>query len=271
MPRKTVLSAVIVTILSWAPHTPGQSPQAQQQADAERAFDHGADLMDQGKYEEALKEFRKVIALDPDAPDPLYNAGLAAFLIKDYTAALELWQKAKAIDPTDGMLRSKLIQTYQALGKLKERDLERAELFELRNSGRDPDLKDRMEYCREQFEVNGRKVMAFELFELKGERALRYVFSVLDEKGNREEFRISLGSYELTNAVWRQQAEPKPKPDERLFHLDGYYDWGHATYGMYFPEPSYDSVRTLVIRILEGKAEPISSTTIAVPPDTPRP
>jgi hypothetical protein len=98
--------------------------------------------------------------------------------------------------------------------------------------------------------------MVFEHFELKGERALRYVFSVLGESGEGEEFRISLGSYDITNAVAVQTG--KVKKGERMFHLDGYYKWGHVTYGFFTPEPGYDEVRKIVIGILEGKAQPQS-------------
>jgi hypothetical protein len=81
------------------------------------------------------------------------------------------------------------------------------------------------------------------------------VFSILNKTEDGEEFRISLGSYDTTNAVWRETKNPRPKDDERLFHLDGYFKGGgHATYGMFFPEPSYDDVRAKVITILEGMA-----------------
>jgi len=107
--------------------------------------------------------------------------------------------------------------------------------------------------------------MAFEHFELKGDRAVRYVFSIIDESKQEEKYRLSLGSYDTTNAIWHETTKPRPKDSDRLFHLDGYYDWGHATYGMYFPEPSYDDVRTAVIEILEKKKNPLSTSTHAAP------
>ena len=58
----------------------------------------------------------------------------------------------------------------------------------------------------------------------------------------------------MTNSVWRATAKPTPKEGERLFHLDGYFkSGGHATYGMFAPEPSYDEVRARVVQILEQK------------------
>jgi hypothetical protein len=116
--------------------------------------------------------------------------------------------------------------------------------------------------------VKGKKVMAFEHFELKGDRALRYVFSILDKTGDAEKFRISLGSYELTNSVWRENTSPKPKDGEGLFHLDGYFTNGHAPCGMFSPEPSYDETRRLVVQILEGKLKASSSTTINPKPNS---
>lgn len=53
----------------------------------------------------------------------------------------------------------------------------------------------------------------------------------------------------------------RAKEGERLFHLDGYFKNGHATYGMYHPAPTYDETRGIVIKILEGKARAISSST----------
>ena len=120
--------------------------------------------------------------------------------------------------------------------------------------------------------MNGHKVMAFEHFELKGDRALRYVFTVLDKTEHAEDWRISLGSYDLTNSIWRQTTKPTPKEGERLFHLDGYFKGGgHATYGMYFPEPSYDETRARVLKILEGKSQPASMTNPGSPKSEPTP
>jgi hypothetical protein len=61
----------------------------------------------------------------------------------------------KAIDPSDGMLRSKLTQAYQAMGALKERDMERAESMEPWESGKDQEFGKRPNYCRDQIDVAG--------------------------------------------------------------------------------------------------------------------
>jgi tetratricopeptide (TPR) repeat protein len=249
--------------------TPQPDPhQVREQVD--KAFAAANDLMEQHKPAEALVKYKEALTLAPDSTGLLFNAGLAAYLSGNFGDAAELWKRLKELEPLDWQARAKLVQAYQALGRIAERDAERAGLFELRKSGKSPQLAEQARYCREQFEVNGRKLMVFEHFELKGEYALRYVFSVLDQSGKAEDYRISLGSYESTNAFWRESKKPAPRPGERLFHLDGYFKDAHATYGMFSPEPSYEETRALVVKILEEKIKPVSGTTFA-PAEKPKP
>jgi tetratricopeptide (TPR) repeat protein len=251
-----IVAALAAPITSGAQVKPQTAPSAE--AVAEKAFNDGNDLMEQRKYKEALARYQEALAKTPDSPGLLFNGGLAAYMSKDFAIAEKLWKSLTELDPDDWQARAKLVQAYQALGDLKARDEQRRKLLDLRKSGKSEDLNKLDFYCREQFEAAGKMVMVFEHFELKGERALRYVFSVLDESGEGQAFRISLGSYDLTNAV----AAGRLKKGERLFHLDGYYKWGHATYGFFTPEPSYDEIRKRVIGILEEKTQPQSHTRI---------
>lgn len=270
----TFLVATLM-VATLASNAFAQEPSPAQMAEAEKTFNTANEFQEQRKFHEALTHYKRALAILPNEPAILFNGGMAAFATKNYSDAADMWKKLKTVDPTDWHARAKLIQVYQALNKTAERDAERTELFAMWKKGEPAELKKEFEYCRDQFEVNGKQVMAFEHFELKGERALRYVFSILDETGEAEEFRISLGSYDFTNAVWREQRNPKPKKDERLFHLDGYFKGGgHVTYDMYFPEPTYDQVRVTVVQILEGRGKAKSSSTPATPASsapTPKP
>ena len=282
----TIATAAIAGVFAQNPPAPTRHTPDNKVAEAEKAFQKANSLMDQRKPEEALVHYKQAVALWPDEPSILFNTGMAAFRTKDLALAADVWNRLKTVAPDDWHARAKLVQVYQALGKTAERDKERAELFQMWKAAQPKtpvsdaelkpethELKDQFEYCRDQFEVKGLKVMVFEHFELKGDRALRYVFSILNKTEDGEEWRISLGSYALTNAIWREGKNPKPKDDERLFHLDGYFKNGHATYGMYSPEPPYDAVRAKVIEILEKNTSPISSTIYrsAEPKPTPKP
>src|SRR5947209_8524147 len=209
MKSNAILAFVLLALSARPAEMLAQTPRN----DADAAFKAGNDLLEQHKPAEALLKYKAGLALEPDDTSLLYNAGLAAFSSGDYVSASGFWKHLKDLDRLDWRTRAKLVQTYQALNKTPERNAERAELFALRKSGESEELSKAIEYCREQFAVNGQKVMAFEEFELKGERALRYVFSVLNQEGNREEYRISLGSYDTTNAIWHETTKPTPKPE----------------------------------------------------------
>jgi tetratricopeptide (TPR) repeat protein len=264
-----LLSAVALALLLAAAPARGQEPAA---AAAEKAFKEGNALMAERKYAEALARYREGLRHLPDDTPLLYNASTAALLVGDFEGAAPYLKRLVTKDVDDWQSRAKLIQVYQALGDLKARDAERAALFDLRKRGggenkQEPQMSLARQdaYCRERLEVAGKKVLAFEHFELKGPRALRYAFVVLDEAGQKEAHRISLGSYDFTNSFWAERNKEKAAKGERLFHLDGYFPGGHATYGMYHPEPTYDEVRATVLKILEGKQAPVSSSTVGRP------
>ena len=262
---RTISLAALTGLLAPASLAPAALPAVEVQQTVEHALQAGNQLMEAKKYCEALGAYREGLAIDPTVTELLYNGGLAALQCRDWAAALDLLTRLKAIDAEDWQVRAKLVQTYQALGKVTERDKERTALFEMHKRGSDQDLAAQAEYCRDRFEAGGEQVMAFEHFELKGERAVRYIFDVMNEAGDRAKYQISLGSYESTNRVWRETTKPEPPPDVRLFHLDRYWDGGHATYTMFAGEPTYDEVRALVVKILKKEVEPASMSTFPSP------
>lgn len=241
-------------------------PDEKEIAAVEELFKTANSQLEKKEYAAALVNYRAGLKVLPNDPAILYNGGFAAMLGNDYVTAAELWTRLKKIEPDDWQVRAKLIQVFQALEKIVERDRERTELIELWKKGDNKELKKQIEFCRERLTAGGRNVLVFELFEFKGPRGMRYVFSILNDAG-KEDYRISLGSYDLTNSVWQETTKPKPKDGVRLFHLDGYFPNGHATYGMFPGEPTYEETRKLVIDILEKKKNPLSSTTRTATPN----
>ncbi len=71
-------------------------------------------------------------------------------------------------------------------------------------------------------------------------------------------YNAGLMAYRLTNEIAREMKQIKP--NQRLFHLDGYFNGGrsHRTYEFFIDEPKYDAVKTAVREILEGKRKPQS-------------
>jgi tetratricopeptide (TPR) repeat protein len=249
---RVVLLASILLGCAYAHAQPALSP--------EDAFRKGIELSEAKRFREAIPYYQITYHAFPQSEGVLWNLGLATAEIKDFSEALKYWLRLRQHAPNNWRVRTKLIQAYQALGNTDARDRERAALFELRRSSPvDSELARTESYVREQMVIAGRKILAFEVFEPKGERMVFFAFVVVSDT-DTEDFRISLGSYEFTNRMeWERGALPR---DKRLYHLDQYQGPNHWTYGFYESQPAYEHVRAQVVDILNGRIKPISSTTV---------
>jgi len=219
----------------------------------------GAIHMQQKEYDKAIKRFMRVAEIVPKATDAHYAIGQAYQLMDKSAEALEKFLHVVKLDPSEYRARAKLVQLYTAVGKTKERDQQRQDLIKLRESGKSPRLSKQKHFCCDQFAVGKSKLMAFEHFALEGPRAVKFVFYVLAADTGKIQYRISLGSYDMTNAIAREQK--KLKDGKRLYHLDGYFPGGeHSTFGMFNGAPSYDEIKKQVVKIVEGKRGAISGS-----------
>jgi adenylate cyclase len=85
------------------------------------------------RYDEAVKEFEKAIALDPNSFEANYFYGRAAFGEGEEAKAAALFQRAAEIKPDDYQTLCLLVPIYQSLGReedslrVAKEGLERAE------------------------------------------------------------------------------------------------------------------------------------------------
>jgi len=219
-------------------------------------FDEAVRFAAERRYEDAVALMEQLRSTQPGHPDVLWNLGLWYAELERHEDALEAWLRYREVAPDDWRVRAKLIQTYQALDRKALRDAERAALLDWYaglDSGRQPeqDL-----FCREQFRLGERRVMAFEYFRPSGERRVFLRFSVLDAEGQESAW-YSLGSYALTNELARATGEIGEGAE--LFHLDRYAEGSHATYAFFKKMPSYETVRQHVVAALKGDLKPVSS------------
>lgn len=228
---------------------------AQEDSGPPPEFQRAYKLAQSKQYDEALQILDDVLKQESNTRNALFSAGSIALMAGRYERARTYLLRMKELEPHSGRVRAALVRADQGIGDLAARDRERGGLFALRSSGDDPEMKTEDSYVRDEFVVEGSRVVAVEFFELEGDRALRYSFLVFNSGHEHPDYRISLGSYIATNAVWRATKKPTPKPEERVFHLDGYYaDGSHATFGIHYPEPSYDAVREMIVKIVQQEA-----------------
>ena len=74
-----------------------------------------------------------------------------------------------------------------------------------------------------------------------------------DASGNETSF-ISFGSYHDTTAISRELGEIGK--DARVYHVDRYTGGMHQTYAFFDEQPSYDTVRKIVVDRLSTKPPP---------------
>ena len=219
------------------------------------------------RTDDALPLFVRAAQADPTSAEAFYGAGWVLHRKGQAKTALEKFQAAAKLDPKDWRVHAKLVQLYQAAGNTASRDAERTALLDLREKGGDPGLATVPRYCREQFTVGRRKVMAYEYFNMKNPGGVRYAFHVLEEKAARTELRVNLASDETVNAVAREQGEiDKAGRLYQLYALSP--DGGQKLYESYKAEPSYDEARKQCVQIASGKATPASEVKAGQKGDT---
>ncbi len=221
--------------------------------DLNELFQEAVDLAAEGRVEEAVATMEKVQSYEPGHPDVLWNLGLwYAELARDRDA-LYVWKHYRRVRPGEWQARAKLIQAYQALGDTEWRDTEREALLtwyadlpeELRP---DQDL-----FCREQFRIGERRVMAFEFFEPAGIKRVYLRFSILDDDGKESSW-YSLGSYDAATEIARATGEIGD--GERIYHLDHYSAEHHSRMQFFREMPTYETVRELVADLVAREPPP---------------
>jgi hypothetical protein len=72
-----------------------------------------------GLYPQAIAEFKKGLAIDPNNPDLWYNLGGACFSNKQYADAAYAWQKVLSLTPNNQNARAGLVAAQQAIQQTK--------------------------------------------------------------------------------------------------------------------------------------------------------
>ena len=240
MPKGTTVSAIFFLSVSTAFFA--------QAADPKEAYLQGVALAEEHNYEEAISHFKVALEAYPNNPDVLWNIGIAASQVSKPEDALQYWLRYRSAAPGDIQGIAKLIQTYQALGKKDARDRERANIIKFRSAAKDEKTRQLGRYCIEQLTDNGKTVFAFE--PLESEWAIFYEFVVTDMHG-RAYYRVSLGSYDATNAIARESGEITD--GERVYHVDRYFGDAHETYAFFKAKhaPSYDQIRPTALKWIQ--------------------
>ena len=218
--------------------------------DVQAVFSKAVQLLNAGHYAEAVPLLEDVTRRAPDRPGGFMNLGLAAAESGDHPLALRAWSRYHELVPDDTKAFGKIIQAYQALGQPKERDQVRDQLIAYRNSLPPEQREQFLFYIRDQFDVAGQRFMVFEYFEPKSPTRMYYKFLAVDAN-HKPVYNFTLTSGDADTSVAQQLGEVGK--DDRIYALDRNEGTTSSLCGM-LTTLSYDTVRSLVIKSVEGRA-----------------
>jgi len=250
---RCILILVVSGFMTWATVRAGDAPE-----DLQTTFAKAIALMQAENFVDALPLLRDVANKAPDRPNVFWNLGIAAAAAGDKQLALKAWLQYHTLEPNDLKGAGKLIQSYQALDMLKERDRERDILLTARAALPPADREKMPMYARDQFDVTGAHMIVFEFFDPHGTIRTYYKFQALDASHNPLYY-YALESDDATSTIAAELRQIGK--NDRIFSLDKYYGQSHWTYQLLTALPTYDAVRASVISAVEGKLHPISSST----------
>jgi len=85
--------------------------------EAKKHYKLGKKLIDQGKNEEAIKEFKESIKFNPNNPKAYYRVGQIYLKLDKYDEAIEYFEQSLKIDPLRGDSYKNLVKAYIAKGE----------------------------------------------------------------------------------------------------------------------------------------------------------
>jgi tetratricopeptide (TPR) repeat protein len=230
---------VLLTALASA-STPARADTAWAQA----TFKQAEALADAGQYQQALALYQQIIAREPTAKLSFCRAGTMEAALGDFPQAIGDYKTCERLLPESVEPRGELVKLYQITGDIAARDRERSGLIELHKTTANKETRAVDHYLRDIFAVGDRNVAVWEYFDMIGAWPSRYRFFVLGDQGQTL-YTIALSSSTAANANAEKLLGHPTK--EWVFHLDIEDANSAATFKVFEGEPSYDTVKPLVI------------------------
>jgi len=217
-----------------------QAGTPEQMTDWKKRYQEGVVLEKDGKRDEALAVFSKILEEDPGARGSLLMSGLIHIRKGDCGAALPLLQKFQQLEPDHEGGLIAMIKAHQALGNTEQVELFRRKLLSDRSSGKSSRLKLMLSYEREVIlQKDGTTISVQEnLDESPGRFIWAYV--VLDSK-NVMQRRLEWTRIKAPGGA--QYVLGEPKTERGLTNQ-------YKVHRLFNEQPDYSKARGLALAIL---------------------
>jgi tetratricopeptide (TPR) repeat protein len=214
-------------------------------------------------FDDALTGAKAILAADPVSPKANKLVGVVLLDQQKASDSLPYFEKALQLAPDDPTVHGLLLQAYAQSGDKTRRDEQRAILRGFHSDGAHPQFAQIPSYLIETIPVGDKIVQATEFYEPFGEFHFYYRFNIFDPAGHIQSF-IALESDDADQAPYAQQHPKEAAAGERRFSLDGYSKSadGNITQALYTSfdgKPTYDNVRSLVLKLVQAGKAPVPS------------
>lgn len=180
-------------------------------------------------------------------------------------------------DPDDWLAAELLTRACAQAGDAACRDAGMAHMLDLHKRGVIPGNRDR--YLLERLKASDKTVVIYNSLEPWSKF---HVYDVADVYGADDKvvLRVTLETDDFDQPLFKQQYPDLATKGERRFSMDGYSEataddgkrtLRHFTYGFFDGQPSYDTFRSQLVKIVTGEIRAHSSSEVPRPPATSKP
>ena len=227
------------------------------------------------QWTDAQKFFEAYLQQNPDSIEAQNYLGFALFGQKRYPQAEKVFLKLAAANPKNWGVHSNLAEVYAAEQRWTDFDRERNSVREARQRG-EPGLNKNGADVIDVLYIGSERYIVREFEPLIGRFHARYNFTHFSKEG-KADFWIACESDDVDQSSFAQKHPKEAAAGQRSFSLDSYSQNFNATGQLvgqthgtikFYPdgEPSYETVRGDVVKVLEHKSTPMSTTTTPAAP-----
>lgn len=215
----------------------------------------GLAALEANQPRQALADFQQTLRADPNNAVASQLAATAALELYQGPLAVQYAEKARQLDPQNWKIHTTLVAAYAAAGMKPQRDQECAVLRQMHATGA-PDARQATGFLLEMFALGSYRVDAIQYFEPMGKFHTYDRFLVRLPDGHRL-WEIDVQSDDFDERSWAQAHPAQVAAGERQFQITGHgEDDKEVDYRMFSGRPDYDTLRAVVVAILQAHPLP---------------
>lgn len=250
----------------------------------QQRLDAANKLFQTGQYADAARNYKQLLGEIPSS-NPQHNliaklASESALNVGENGFVLDTLRPIETADPSDWQAVALLARLYTQTGQKNLRDAELTRLVDLHRRATSPQIAKLRQIPLETIPFSRGTVRVFFSLEPWGRFNVYLMSRVYDQSG-KQVYRITLESADFDQPNFAKENPALAAKGVRLFSIDGYgpdiqmpngqTTQNHSLFGFYSGEPDYDTYRTRMLEIAEGRATPVSQTTHNTQPQTVNP